>query len=304
MAAHQQLEHVVERRGVRGVGLDDRLQVLDRPAEAVMLEPRLVALHPVDVAQERVDLAVVRQHAERLGQLPLREGVGRIALMEDREARGEALVQQVGIEGRQMLGQEHALVDDRAAGERADVELGDVLGQRRLLHAPAQDVELLLELAVVEPGVAAADQDLLDLGPRGVGLLADHRDVDRHLAPAQDGVAEAQDLGLDDGAAALLRAEVGARQEHHADGDAARPAGSRRSNRAHGRGRSPAGSRHGCRRRRRSCRRHRRRRDATPPSAHRCRPPPRRGGACRPAPRPGRRRRSRSPGRGCSRRRR
>ncbi len=120
-----------------------------------------------------------------------------------------------------MLGQEHALVDDRPAGKRADVEFGDVVGQRRLLHAPAQDVELLLELAVVEAGIAAADQDLLDLGPRGVGLLADHRDVDRHLAPAQDGVAEAQDLGLDDGAAALLRQKVGARQEHHADGDAA-----------------------------------------------------------------------------------
>ena len=30
-------------------------------------------------------------------------------------------------------------------------------------------------------------------------------------------MAEAQDLGLDDGAAALLRAEIGARQEHHAD---------------------------------------------------------------------------------------
>ena len=70
-------------------------------------------------------------------------------------------------------------------------------------------------------GVAAADHDLLDLGPRGVGLLADHRDVDRHLAPAVDRVAEAQDLGLDDGAAALLRAEIGARQEDHADRDAA-----------------------------------------------------------------------------------
>jgi hypothetical protein len=34
-------------------------------------------------------------------------------------------------------------------------------------------------------------------------------------------VAEAQDLGLDDAAAALLRAEVGARQEDLADGDAA-----------------------------------------------------------------------------------
>ncbi len=50
MAAHQELEDVVERRGVRRVGLDDRLEVLDRAAEAVMLEPRLVALHPVDVA--------------------------------------------------------------------------------------------------------------------------------------------------------------------------------------------------------------------------------------------------------------
>ena len=152
-----------------------------------------------------------------------------------------------------------------------------LLGERRLLHAPAQDVELLLELAVVELGIAAADQDLLDLGPRGVGLLADHRDVDRHLAPAQDRVAEAQDLGLDDGAAALLRAEVGARQEHHADGDAADLRG------LAGRIADMVAEEvlrdldMDARRRRRSCRRHRRRRGATPPSAHRCRPPPRRG---------------------------
>ena len=96
-------------------GLDDRLQVLDEAAEAVVVEAGLVALHPVDVAQDGVDLAVVGEHAERLGQLPVREGVGRIALVEDREARDEALVEQVGIEGRQMLGEEHALVDDRAA---------------------------------------------------------------------------------------------------------------------------------------------------------------------------------------------
>ena len=38
----------------------------------------------------------------------------------------------------------------------------------------------------------------------------------------QDGVAEAEDLGLDDRAAALLRGEVGARQEHHADREAPR----------------------------------------------------------------------------------
>ena len=52
-------------------------------------------------------------------------------------------------------------------------------------------------------------------------LLADHRSVDRHLPPAQNGIAEAEDLGLDDGPAALLPGEVGARQEHHADREAA-----------------------------------------------------------------------------------
>src|SRR5882762_8277101 len=146
MAAYQELEDIVERRGVGGDWLDDRLQILDEAAEIRMVEAGLVALHPVDVAQQRVDLAVMGEHAEGLRQLPLRKGVGRIALMEDGEARGESLVEQVGIEGRQMLGQEHALVDYRAAAERADVEFGDVLGQRRLLHAPAQDIELLFEL--------------------------------------------------------------------------------------------------------------------------------------------------------------
>src|SRR5687768_11463347 len=115
-----------------------------------------------------------------------------------------------------MLGEEHALVDDRAAAERADIEFGDVLGDRCLLHAPPQDVELLLELAVVELRVAATDQDLLDLGPRLVGLAADRGNIDRYLAPAQNRVAEAQDLGLDDDAATLLGPEIGARQEHHA----------------------------------------------------------------------------------------
>ena len=67
--------------------------------------------------------------------------------------------------------------------------------------------------------VGVADDDLLDLGAGGGRLLAQHRGVDGHLAPAADGVAEAQHLALDDGPAGLLLLEAGARQEHHADGD-------------------------------------------------------------------------------------
>ena len=41
-------------------------------------------------------------------------------------------------------------------------------------------------------------------------LGADHRHVDRHLPPAIDGVAEIDDLALDNGPAGFLRGKVSA----------------------------------------------------------------------------------------------
>ena len=218
-AAHH-LEHVVERRRIRTARLDHRLDVLHVLAERLVAHARLVRLHPVDVAGQRVDLAVMGEHAERLGQAPGGEGVGGIALVVDGEARHEALVQQIGIEAGQLLGQEHALVDDRAARQRADVEIRDVLGQHALLDAAAQQIEVGLE-PLLRAAQRVGHHDLLDLGPRGVGLLADNGDVHRHLAPAIDGVAEIEDLGLDDAAAAFLGAQIGLGQEDHAQAQAA-----------------------------------------------------------------------------------
>jgi hypothetical protein len=138
--------------------------------------------------------------------------------VEDREVGLEAFVQQVGIEGGQLLGQEHALVDDRAAAQGADVEILDRFGLRRPLDAPADDVKVQFELLGRDAAVVG-DHDLLDLGPVGVGLLAHHLGVHRHLAPAVNGVTEVEDLPLDDDPAALLGAEIGTRQEDHADAD-------------------------------------------------------------------------------------
>ncbi len=70
-----------------------------------------VALHPVLVATHRIDLAIVRDHTERLSQRPLRERVGRIPLVIYCECRDETLVLQVQIEIVDVLRQEHALVD-------------------------------------------------------------------------------------------------------------------------------------------------------------------------------------------------
>src|SRR5258708_30133670 len=141
--------------------------------------------------------------------------------MVDREARDEAVIEQIGVESSELLGQEHALVDDRAARERADVEILDLVGDRPLLDAAAQDIEIALENGSIGPA-QVAEHDLLDLGTRRIGLLADDVDVHPHLAPAIDDIAEIEDLGLDDRAAALLPLEIGARQEDHADGELAR----------------------------------------------------------------------------------
>ena len=177
-----------------------------------------MALHPVLVAADRVDLAIMGEAAERLSQPPLREGVGGIALVEDRDPALEPLVQQVRVEEAEALRQEQPLVDDRPARQRTDVEALDLRRDHRLLDPPADEVQILLELfGGLLVGQRPGDHDLLDLGPRRLRLLADHRDVDRHLPPAIDGIAGLDHFGFDDRAARLLRGQVGARQEDHAD---------------------------------------------------------------------------------------
>ncbi len=83
--AHQGLDDGIERCAVGAAGLDERLDLLVVRAEGGRHHAGLVALHPVEVAAQRVDLAVVGEHPERLGEPPGWPGVGRVALVEDRE---------------------------------------------------------------------------------------------------------------------------------------------------------------------------------------------------------------------------
>ena len=84
-------------------------------------------------------------------QLPGREGVGREALMHQRERALEMRIVQIGIVGAELVGQEHALVDDGAAGDRHRIiarcapftPAVDGAGDRL-----AQDVEPALELVL------------------------------------------------------------------------------------------------------------------------------------------------------------
>jgi hypothetical protein len=60
---HEQLEDVVERRGIRAALADDRDDLVEVAPEQRGGELRLARPHPVLVAHERVDLAVVGDHA-------------------------------------------------------------------------------------------------------------------------------------------------------------------------------------------------------------------------------------------------
>ena len=119
----EQLEHLVEDRRVA--------QPLELRAggpwpgrrRARAPHPRLAGLQPVDVALERVDLAVVGEQVERLGEAPLRERVRAVPAVDQGQGRFHRRDRpRSGKYGLELVGLEHPLVDDRAGAATGDRE--------------------------------------------------------------------------------------------------------------------------------------------------------------------------------------
>ena len=195
-ALHQELEGVVETGGVGLALVGDRPQLVDVLPEPVRRHRRLARRHPVHVAAQRVDLAVVRDHPVGMGERPGREGIGGEALVDQRQRRLEVLVVQIGIVGAELVGEEHALVDHGAAGDRNGVVARQpalLAGVDRVRDRLAQDVEPPLELVLALDLPAPADEHLQVHGLRRLDRLAERGVVGRHLAPAQEHHALALD---------------------------------------------------------------------------------------------------------------
>ena len=178
--ALEQMQRFVEARGVRALLPDHRVHR--------RWQSGFARLHPGAVAEQRVDLAVVGQQAERLGQLPGWERVGRVALVEHGQAALVVGVAQVGIEGRQLVRGEQALVDERSARQGGDIETlwHESRGLSATLDALARQIQCLLEVFAAE---ARNDERLANARqgrPRGGTQLVG---VDRHVAPAEQAQA-------------------------------------------------------------------------------------------------------------------
>ena len=200
-ALHQEFERVVEAGGVALALIGDRPQPGDVLAVQLGGHGGLARRHPVDVAAQRVDLAVMRDHPVGMRQRPGRERIRGKALVHQRERAREIGLVQVGIVLAELVGEEHALVDHGAAGQRHRVIAGQAAVAAlvdRLRDRLAQDVELALELLVGLRGTIAVDEDL-----HVVGLGRLHGDAERgvvgwHVAPAEQHHAFGLDLLGDD----------------------------------------------------------------------------------------------------------
>ena len=151
-ALDQQLHGVVEAGGVRLAFGDQRPEAVEVLAEHRRLHGRLPGRHPVEVAAQGVDFAVVADHPEGMGQTPAREGVGRKALMHQGQGRGEARIVEVVVIVAELGGEQHALVADRAARHGRNIECLEADGP--LAHDlefdhPAHDEQFALEGVLV-----------------------------------------------------------------------------------------------------------------------------------------------------------
>ncbi len=220
----QQFERFVERERVRAVRRQKRPGGQQVGGDAVRgHRVRRPSTDLFAVAADGVDLAVVGDRAERLGEPPDRVGIGRVALMEDRVIDGE-----VGAQVRVQIGQattrDEALVDDRPAGGRGDRQLRDLSAGRSSggLGASSGDDQAAVE-GVVGDGTRVIgragrpyDEGLGEGRPGRGGGGAERRGVRGDLAPAQEPEARLGDRHLDDRPGAGRRG-AGSRQEAEED---------------------------------------------------------------------------------------
>ncbi len=207
----QQLEHLVEARGVAPPGRNDREDPLEITRDEVALEQRLAGPHPVAVPLHRVDLAVVRDVAVRVSERPRRERVRAVPGVHESDRGLDALIDDVEEELGELRRGQHPLVDEGAAREAREVHRPSDL----VLDPLAHDEREPFQAHPVDRTQGGADEQLAKQGHDFARARADHRVVDRDVAPAEDPEALTPDDLLDEGDD-LLGVGLRGRQERDA----------------------------------------------------------------------------------------
>ena len=213
----QELEHVVQNRGVGALAVDDGHHALKIVLQHGAVQVGFAGANPVDVALEGIDLAVVDDKAVGMCALPAGCGVGGVARVDERHGRFDGGVVEVDEEAAHLRGHKHAFVHDGARAHGADVEnlvAQGKLGVGLLLDGAAAHVQAALECVAGRRVVGAAQKGLQDGRHAGAGRLTQVVRVDGHLAPKEQRHA-GLGAALLKHATGILYALVVLREEQH-----------------------------------------------------------------------------------------
>ena len=149
----------------------------------------LTRLEPVDVATHGIDFAIVGDVAERMRQVPSREGIGRKALVHQSKCRNRPLILKIEVIDTHLISQQQSLVVDCPCRERRHVEFLTVLELERLdgvRSAATDDVELSLQCIGHKDVWTTADKYLADHRFFGFdGRRHRHITIDRNISPTE-----------------------------------------------------------------------------------------------------------------------
>ena len=185
----EQFQRVVEGGGVRLALVGDGVELAQVVSEDGAAQNPLACPHPVEVALDGVDFAVVGHHAVGVGEAPLGEGVGGKALVNDGERRHHFGLLQVAVVLAHLIGEQQTLIDDgpaRHGGHVVLLPVREVQPQNRVARAAANHVQLALQRVGHQGVGAGADENLADDRLFFLHRRAHrHGVVDGHVAPAE-----------------------------------------------------------------------------------------------------------------------
>jgi len=225
---NQQLQRVIEAGGVRLAMRDQRPHLVEIGAEQIRFHRAAARVHPVHIAAHRVDLAIMRDQAVGMRQLPGRKSVGGEALVDERDCRLGQRIAQILVKTPDLTREQQALVDDGARREGGHVEIAeageDVLLRHileRILHLLANHEQFAFEGVLIGRCRAPGDDCLTDHRQLGKNGRAQHAAVDRHVAPADQRLAFLGQQPFESAHREIARSFL-AREETHRDGIVAR----------------------------------------------------------------------------------
>ena len=192
----KEFQGIVELGRIAGARRHHGKDLLEIVAEQARFEGSLSRVHPVGIARQGVDLAIMREVTERLGKIPGRKGIGAIALVNQGEARFEIVRLEVRKELRRLVGEEHALVEQRLRGKTRNVKEKPPL-DHLLLDQATNHVELSVEEVRLQ-ALGRTDEDLLDDRHSLSRDLADLVGVRRHFPPTEQRLSLGGDGRRDD----------------------------------------------------------------------------------------------------------